>query len=97
MLCHIMSCMSCHVKADLITSISINIVHLFSGEGFLPWVIPHRSGGYVIANGSAIKHFDWDTRTVTTLADVKNLQAGAAFNDGKCDASGRLVVGQCLL
>lgn len=56
------------------------------------FIIPCRKGGYMIGLGQTISHFDWDTKTLTTLHTVDEGK-DTRFNDGKCDPSGRLWCG----
>ena len=42
-----------------------------------------------------MSHFDWDTKEIKTLATVDEGK-NTRFNDGKCDASGRLWCGKIM-
>ncbi|XP_050403652.1 regucalcin isoform X1 [Patella vulgata] len=55
-------------------------------------VVPRKCGGYVVGTGVNISHLDWVSGNLTTLATVE-VPEGGKFNDGKCDASGRLWAG----
>ncbi|KAL5022572.1 hypothetical protein ScPMuIL_001727 [Solemya velum] len=57
------------------------------------FIVPRRSGGYMIGHGKALSHADWDSNVVTTLAEVVEPWNNTRFNDGECDASGRLWAG----
>ena len=52
-------------------------------------MIPKRSGGYVIGLGQTVSQFNWGSNEHTVLAEVDQGK-NTRFNDGKCDASGRL-------
>lgn len=54
--------------------------------------IPKVSGGFVCATETGIKSLSADG-TLTTLADPEAERPDNRFNDGKCDARGRLWVG----
>lgn len=54
--------------------------------------IPKASGGFVCATESGIQTLEVDG-TVRTLATPEADKPGNRFNDGKCDAAGRLWVG----
>nr|KAG5714120.1 hypothetical protein BaRGS_020448 [Batillaria attramentaria] len=64
-------------------------VHL---DGTVSLVVPRRAGGYVIGQGLGLSLLEWDTATATTIAEVDEIPTNR-FNDGKCDASGRLWAG----
>ncbi|KAK6194998.1 hypothetical protein SNE40_000519 [Patella caerulea] len=55
-------------------------------------IVPRKSGGYVITDGLNISHLDWESGVRTVLASVDQGTRNV-FNDGKCDASGRLWAG----
>lgn len=55
-------------------------------------VVPRRSGGYVVGLGRRLALLEWDTGLVATIRDVEP-DTGNRFNDGKCDARGRLWAG----
>lgn len=54
--------------------------------------IPRASGGFVCATETGIRALSEDGR-IETLADPEHDRPGNRFNDGKCDARGRLWVG----
>lgn len=54
--------------------------------------IPRRSGGFICATETGLRTLD-ETGKVTTLAEPEADRPGNRFNDGKCDAHGRLWVG----
>lgn len=54
--------------------------------------IPRASGGTVLGTETGIRAMDADG-TLTTLAEPEADRPGNRFNDGKCDARGRLWVG----
>ena len=55
-------------------------------------IVPRRKGGYVVGLGRRLALLEWDTGMVTTIQDVER-DRGTRFNDGKCDAKGRLWAG----
>ena len=59
------------------------------------FIVPCKKGGYLIGLGQTVSHFDWDTKEIKTLATVDEGK-NTRFNDGKCDASGRLWCGKIL-
>ncbi|BFZ16390.1 hypothetical protein BsWGS_19429 [Bradybaena similaris] len=61
-------------------------------DGTVGFVIPCERGGLVAGLGRTISHVDWDTANTTVLAEVEQGTKNR-FNDGKCDASGRLWAG----
>lgn len=61
-------------------------------DTYVSFIVPCRKGGYLIGLGKAVAHFDWDTKKTTILAKVEE-DKNTRFNDGKCDASGRLWCG----
>nr|KAG5714117.1 hypothetical protein BaRGS_020445 [Batillaria attramentaria] len=65
-------------------------------EDTVGFVVPRRAGGYVIGLGRRLSLLEWDTATVTTIAEVDQ-DRGTRFNDGKCDARGRVWAGNELL
>lgn len=54
--------------------------------------VPKRSGGFICATETGIRTLDEDG-SITTLAEPEADRPGNRFNDGKCDALGRLWVG----
>jgi len=55
-------------------------------------VVPRRAGGYVVGLGRRLSLLEWDTGMVSTIQEVER-DSGTRFNDGKCDAKGRLWAG----
>lgn len=55
-------------------------------------VVPRHAGGYIIGLGRRLSLLEWDTATATTIVEVDQ-NTGNRFNDGKCDARGRLWAG----
>jgi len=56
-------------------------------------VVPHRSGGVVVALESSFAHVDLGSGAVRKLAHVENPAPKKRFNDGKCDPAGRFWAG----
>ncbi|KAL8592041.1 hypothetical protein ACOMHN_060534 [Nucella lapillus] len=55
-------------------------------------VVPRRKGGYMVGLGRRLALLEWDTGMVSTVQEVEP-DRGTRFNDGKCDAKGRLWAG----
>ncbi|PVD23866.1 hypothetical protein C0Q70_17140 [Pomacea canaliculata] len=55
-------------------------------------VVPRRWGGYIVGLGRRLSLLEWETGTVTDITEVDR-ETGNRFNDGKCDAKGRLWAG----
>ncbi|PHQ78869.1 MAG: gluconolactonase [Coxiella sp. (in: Bacteria)] len=53
--------------------------------------VPCKAGGFIVGMGSKIIHFDPADNKITPIFDAKN---GLRMNDGKCDAQGRLWIGE---
>lgn len=59
-------------------------------------VVPRRRGGYLAATSVGFRALNLDSGAMTTLAQPPAM-AGRRFNDGKCDAAGRLWAGTLAL
>jgi DNA-binding IclR family transcriptional regulator/sugar lactone lactonase YvrE len=59
-------------------------------------VVPRRRGGYVAATQSGFRSLDLHSGEMAALATPAGM-AGRRFNDGKCDAAGRLWAGTLAL
>ena len=57
------------------------------------FVVPRRSGGFVIGKDKCVVHFEWGKEKHTILHEVDHGKE-SRFNDGKCDPSGRLFCGE---
>ena len=57
------------------------------------FVVPCRSGGCVVGLGRTLSHLDWATKKVQEWAKVELKGTKNRFNDGKCDAMGRVWAG----
>lgn len=65
------------------------------------WVVPsepgcialHANGGLVVAMRQGIAYLDTDTGAMTALAQAPYDPQTMRFNDGRCDAKGRLWIG----
>lgn len=53
----------------------------------------HQDGGLLVALFKGLIHFDPNTETLTTLADILANDEPVRFNDGSCDRAGRFWVG----
>lgn len=69
----------------------------FALDDIVGVAVPREAGGYLLATQNGIKTFDPDTGAVTLFADPEEDRPGNRFNDGKCDAAGRLWVGSLAL
>ena len=56
------------------------------------FVVPQKSGGYLIGLGRTIAHLDFDSGITKVLHEVDE-GTNNRFNDGKCDPAGRLWAG----
>ena len=59
-------------------------------------VVPRRRGGYVAATQSGFRSLDLQSGEMAALASPPGM-SGRRFNDGKCDAAGRLWAGTLAL
>ena len=59
-------------------------------------IVPRRRGGYVAATQSGFRSLDLQTGQMAALTSPPGM-AGRRFNDGKCDAGGRLWAGTMAL
>ncbi|XP_050402142.1 regucalcin [Patella vulgata] len=64
-------------------------IHL---DDFVSLVVPTEKNDYIISLGKSLARLDWNTQKVTVLKEFDSTIA-TRFNDGKCDASGRLYAG----
>ncbi|XP_017557675.1 regucalcin-like isoform X2 [Pygocentrus nattereri] len=70
-----------------------NQIESMSTETFVGCVVPRRSGGYVIGEGTHFAAVDWQKRSITTIAHVDTDKSKTRFNDGKVDPAGRFFAG----
>ncbi|XP_046546967.1 regucalcin-like isoform X2 [Haliotis rubra] len=70
----------------------VDVLHLDGGVGFVNFVVPRKNGALVAGSGQAFVSVDWETKTVTKLAEV-DPGTNNKLNDGKCDARGRVWAG----
>jgi len=82
---------------------SVNLTHLGSGDTrstpvseLVGVVVPRRRGGFVAATQSGFRALDLQSGEMLPLASPADM-AGRRFNDGKCDAAGRLWAGTLAL
>ncbi|XP_046563959.1 regucalcin-like isoform X2 [Haliotis rubra] len=59
-------------------------------NGVLGFVVPRSKGGLVVGLGQAFAAVDWETKTVTKLAETDPGTQNHRLNDGKCDPRGRV-------
>jgi len=78
---------------------SVNLTQLGSGDTrttplpeLVGVVVPRRRGGYVAATQSGFRALDLQSGEMLPLASPADM-TGQRFNDGKCDAAGRLWAG----
>lgn len=57
------------------------------------FIVPREKGGFVIGQGLKLVHLDWHTKTQKTILTAEKDKPTNRFNDGKCDAVGRLWAG----
>lgn len=55
--------------------------------------VPRRAGGYLLAQPSGLRLFDPEHGIDEAFAHPESSHAGNRYNDGKCDARGRLWIG----
>ena len=73
---------------------TLNKHHCFNTtDDSVSFVVPRKTGGYVIGLGKTVSNFDWESSKHTVLAEVDQGKH-TRFNDAKCDASGRLWCGK---
>lgn len=53
----------------------------------------HAQGGFIVAIGTTLNHFDPDTGALTPIICVEPEDRNTRLNDGRCDAAGRLWIG----
>jgi gluconolactonase len=75
-------------KHNTVTGENHNI-HL---GGNVTFIVPRSKGGYLVSQGRNIATLDWDTHSLTKIAEVEPGTKNR-INDAKCDASGRLWFG----
>ncbi len=62
-------------------------------DTYVSFVVPQKSGGFVIGLGQSVAHFNWGSNEHKILHEVDQGKE-SRFNDGKCDPSGRLWCGR---
>ncbi|XP_058260228.1 regucalcin [Hemibagrus wyckioides] len=70
-----------------------NQIESMRTETYVGCVVPRRSGGYVIGEGTRFAAVDWEKRTIMTIAKVDMEKTNTRFNDGKVDPAGRFFAG----
>ena len=68
---------------------------IYSTDDTVTFVVPRRTGGYVIGLHRKVCLLDWDTAKTTTVAEIDKKGLNNRLNDEKCDPLGRLWCGQC--
>lgn len=71
----------------------IHFIFIIGTETYVGCVVPRRSGGYVIGEGTRFAAVDWEKRAITTIANVDTEKSNTRFNDGKVDPAGRFFAG----
>ncbi|XP_063068516.1 regucalcin [Engraulis encrasicolus] len=72
---------------------STNKIQSIRTEKSVGAVVPRKSGGYMIAEGTRFAALDWDKQKITTIAQVEADKTNNRFNDGKVDPAGRFFAG----
>ncbi|XP_046330857.2 regucalcin-like [Haliotis rufescens] len=62
-------------------------------NGCVGFVVPRSKGGLMVGLDRTFSALDWNTKTVTKMAEVDPGKSNNRMNDGKCDAKGRLWAG----
>ncbi|KAL4656864.1 regucalcin [Arapaima gigas] len=70
-----------------------NTTQSLSTEMFVGAVVPRRSGGYIIAEGTHFASVDWDKQAITPITQIEQDKDTVRFNDGKVDPAGRFFAG----
>ncbi|XP_073209548.1 regucalcin-like isoform X2 [Lepidochelys kempii] len=70
-----------------------NEVHSVSVDARVGSVALRKCGGYVIALGTRFAFLNWETESVTTIAELEQDKPNNRFNDGKVDPKGRFFAG----
>ena len=62
----------------------------------MSFIIPRSVGGsYIVGLGQTVSLLDWENESTKVLCQIDEGKE-TRFNDGKCDASGRLWAGHLL-
>ncbi len=69
---------------------------MLASDETVSFVVPKRSGGYLVGLGRTVAHLDWDSGKTTVLKEAPLMGTKNRFNDAKCDISGRLWAGMKL-
>lgn len=92
--CHCYYYNLCHNCSVIIIITIVSSQHCFTcTEDTVSLVVPRRRGGYIVGLGRRLSLLEWETGTVTDITEVDR-ETGNRFNDGKCDAKGRLWAGE---
>lgn len=98
-------CPTWHVQEAMLYWIDIDgcAVHRYdpASGAHCHWTMPsepgciaiHAAGGLIVALRSGLALLDTDSGQLSKMADAPYDQASTRFNDGRCDAAGRLWVG----
>ncbi|XP_007248948.2 regucalcin [Astyanax mexicanus] len=70
-----------------------NQIESMPTEAYVGCVVPRRSGGYIIGEGTRFAAVDWQKRSITTIKHVDTDKGNTRFNDGKVDPAGRFFAG----
>ena len=54
------------------------------------FIVPREKGGYIVSQGLQLGHLDWHSKELKPILSVEPEKPTNRFNDGKCDAIGRL-------
>ncbi|XP_052830800.1 regucalcin isoform X2 [Octopus bimaculoides] len=73
---------------------SVDYTHTkFKADGYVSFIIPRESGGYIVACFAQLADFDWETQELKPFIKIESDKPENVFNDGKCDSYGRLWTG----
>ncbi|XP_012696089.2 regucalcin [Clupea harengus] len=70
-----------------------NKIQSLRTEKYVGSVVPRKSGGYVIAEGTRFASVDWERQNITTIVNMEGEKSNNRFNDGKVDPAGRFFAG----
>lgn len=62
-------------------------------EDVISLIVPCKTGGAIVAIKNKLGFLDFNNGKIETIHKLDNMPSNVRFNDGKCDAAGRLWVG----
>ena len=66
---------------------------LFADE-YVGAIVPTRTGRLLIAGKRRFSYLDWESASLTKIAEVEIDKPNNRFNDAKCDPAGRFWAGK---